>query len=303
MSSRSWWRNCVLHEDAEIEAIDSMEGELSRVSKELTQIRELISSLELCHHKAERWVDNILEGIATGKTTKGLGTRAPGQMHPREEMSKQACSALSAWVAGCPVAAMDSSIGPVAASQLLGCLGKRTALKEWQIQRVIEKIRSWSDWPRTEKDPSTQYVWLSYGQQHCPEHYSEHEPFWQKTVETFPFEDLQGMDGKEFSLGLAIDMLWTCHWNFLENLQILLEVIGGNVRSGKTFAACAWNITLTPIRPRMQIISNSLRQYCGQSLPDKKIDNSIIQQLGEPTLEKLWLAASLDKTIRLQLDL
>jgi hypothetical protein len=104
-------------------------------------------------------------------------------------------------------------------------------------------------------------------------------------------------------LGLAIDLLWTCHWNFVENLQIILEVIGGKVKQEKPFAACQWNITLSPIRPRMEIISKTLKVFCGNSELDKEIDRDVLSMLGELTDEKKWLAASLDKTIRLQLRL
>ena len=168
---------------------------------------------------------------------------------------------------------------------------------------MIEKIRSWTDCPRSEQDPSTQYAWLSFDQNDCPDHYKEHEDFWRQTVEISPFKGLQGLNGGDFSFGLAIDLLWTCHWNFLENLQIVLEVIGGNLNPERPFSACAWNITLSPIRPRMEVVSNTLRGFCGDSEPDKEITREVLSLLGEPTEEKKWLAASLDKTIRLQLGL
>ena len=302
-SCRSWWRNCTQEVDSEILAIDRMEDQIAPIDPNVSKIRELIGGLEMCHHKAEKWVNNIIEAIATGETTKGLGTRMPGQAHPSEVVSKNVCAALSAWVAGSPCTSIDLTIGATPASQILACLGERSSLKEWQVQRVIEKIRSWTDWPWSERDPSTQYAWLSYEQSHCPEYYKEHEDFWRKTVETIPFEGLQGVDGGDFSLGFAIDMLWTCHWNFLENLQVVLEVIGGNIKPQRPFAACSWNITLSPIRPRIEVVSNTLRAFCGNSESDKVVDKDVLSLLGEPTEEKKWLAASLDKTIRLQLSL
>jgi hypothetical protein len=176
-------------------------------------------------------------------------------------------------------------------------------LKEWQVQRVIDKIRSWTDWPWSDQDPSTQYSWITINQTECPNYFKEHEDFWQQTIETMPFDDLEGLDGEGFSLGLAIDLLWTCHWKYIENLQIVLEIIGGKLKPDKPFAACAWNITLSPIRPRMEVISNSLKVFNGEDEADKQIDMDILAMLGEATDEKKWLAASLDKTIRLQLKL
>jgi len=302
MVTRQWWGNCSCDEaDPEIRAIDSLEDRIAPIAANISKIRTLIGSLEMCHHKAERWVNNIIEAIATGETSKGLGTRTPGQMHPTEVVSKNACAALSAWVAGCPTGAIDLTIGTVPASQLLACLGERSPLKEWQVQRVIEKIRSWTNWPQSENDPSTRYAWLSCDQQACPDHYKEHVDFWQQTVETVPFKDLQGLDGRGFSLGFAIDLLWTCHWNFLENLHIVLEVIGGKTEQERPFAACAWNIALSPIRPRMKVVSNTLGVFCGDYETNEEIDPTVLSRLGKLTLEKKWLAASLDKTIRLQM--
>jgi hypothetical protein len=305
MTKRDWWNNCEIipESDPEILSIDNLEDQISPLGEDLLKIRQLIGSLEMCHHKAERWVHNILEAISIGQSSKGLGTRAPGQVHPIEIISKNACGALSAWVAGCPITSIELPIGPLKASQVLAGLGERTPIKEWQVQRVIEKIRSWTDWPKSDQDPSTQYVWLAIGQDQCPEHYKEHKEFWKETMKTIPFEDLKGLDGGGFSLGLAIDLLWTCHWNFLENLQIVLEVIGGNLKPEKPFAACAWNIGLAPIRPRMEIVCNSLKFFCGEQISERRIDKDVLAMLGEPTKEKEWLAASLDKTIRLQLKL
>lgn len=81
---RLWWRNCALHPDSEIMAIDEMEDRIAPVGASVSKIRDLISSLELCHHKAERWVEEIIRAIGVGESTKGLGTRSPGQQHPSE---------------------------------------------------------------------------------------------------------------------------------------------------------------------------------------------------------------------------
>ena len=102
---RAWWRNCAMESDPEILAIDRMEDAIAPVAEDVSKIRELISTLELCHHKAPRWVDNIMEAIGTGQTSKGLGARSPGQPHPVERVWENACAALSGWVAGSPAGA------------------------------------------------------------------------------------------------------------------------------------------------------------------------------------------------------
>ena len=308
-SCRLWWRNCALEADSEILAIDRMEDHIAPIAANVSKIRELISSFELCHHKAERWISNIIEAIGTGETRKGLGTRSPGQQHPTENVWQNACAALSTWVAGCPSTSIDLTIDTVPASRILACLGERSPLKEWQVQRVIEKIRSSIHWPQSLDDPAAQYVWillspseyeLAYHNK-CPDHYIEHEDFWLKTVRTIVHDSENG-DRAELSLGLAIDMLWPCHWQFVPNLKIVLDAIGGRLNPEKPFAACGRNITLLPIRRRMEIVSNTLKVFCGDPDSNQEMDRDLLALLGKPTAIKKWLAASLDKTIRLQLS-
>jgi len=308
-SCRILWRNCALKADSEILAIDRMEDHIAPIDPNAAKVRELISSLELCHHKADRWVYNIIEAIGAGETRKGLGTRSPGQQHPSETVWQNACAALTAWCAGCPSMKINLSIETVPASRLVACLGVRSPLKEWQVQRVIEKIRSVIHWPRSADDPAAKYVWilLSAGEyeftylNQCPEHYREHEDFWQTTVRTI-IHDTENGNKANLSLGLAIDMLMPCHWRFVENLWIVLEAIGGKLNPEKPFAACGRNITLLPIRGRMEIVSNTLKVFYGDPEPDQKLDRNLLVLLGKPTEVKKWLAASLDKTIRLQLS-
>ena len=286
-----------------------MEDRISPLAPDVIKIRELISSFELCHHKADRWVGNIIEAIGTGGSGKGLGTRSPGQLHPAEKTWQNACAALSAWCEGSRSAAVDLWVDTVPASRLLACLGERSPLKQWQVRRVIEKVRSFVHWPRSEEDPTGQYRWILLGggeyelayRDQCPEHCKEHEDFWLATVRTI-IHDTANEKEAALSLGLAIDMLWPCHWGFVENLQVVLEAIGGKLSPEKPFAACGRNICLLPTRQRMEIVRNTLRLFGGAPEANEQVDTEILAQLGEPTEVKRWLAASLEKTLRLQLD-
>ncbi len=305
---RSWWRNCAVEADSEILAIDEMEDRIAPIGPKALKTRQLISTFELCHHKAERWVENIILAIGAGETSKGLGTRSPGQQHAAEGVWMNACAALSAWCAGCPSTLVDLSIDTVPAPELLACLGERSPLKEWQVQRVTEKIRSAIGWPQSSDDPTARYVWilLSGGEyesayrDECPEQYKEHEEFWLRTVRTV-IHDTENGDEAELPLGIAIDMLMPCHWRFEENLRIVLEAIGGKLRPEKPFAACGRNIRLVPLRGRMEVVSNTLQVFCGAPERNREVDRDLLTRLGSPTEAKRWLAASLDKTIRLQL--
>jgi hypothetical protein len=201
------------------------------------------------------------------------------------------------------------TIDMIPASQILLCLGERSPLKEWQVQRVIEKIRSAIHWPERCNDPAAQYVWLLLGgdeyevnyRSRCPEYYKEHEEFWLRTVRT-SIHDAANGNQAELSLGIAIDMLMPCHWRFVTNLQIVLEAIGGRLDPDERFAACGRNITLLPIRDRMEAVCSSLKVFYGAAESDEKTDRDLLALLGEPTEARKWLGASLDKTIRLQLD-
>jgi hypothetical protein len=290
-------------------AIDRMEDKIAPIDPDTAKIRELISTLELCHHKAQRWVANIVEAIGAGETTKGLGTRAPNGHHPAETIWQSACAALSMWCAGCPSDKIDLSIGGIPASEILAGLGQRSPLMEWQVRRAIEKIRSLIGWARSDSDPATEYTWLllsggeyeSTYRSDCPECYVEHEDFWRSTVRTIIHDTVDGRRA-ELPLGLAIDMLWPCHWRFVENLRIVLDAIGGNLHPEKPFAACGRNIALVPNRDRMEMVCRTLRVFYDDAQADKGVDRKLLAMLGEPTAPKKWLAASLDKTIRLQLD-
>ena len=72
---RLWWRNCALEADPEIEAIDRMEDALGPLDPALARVRGLIGGLELCHHKAARWIDNVVAAIAAAPFRPVLESR------------------------------------------------------------------------------------------------------------------------------------------------------------------------------------------------------------------------------------
>jgi len=52
----------------------------------------------------------------------------------------------------------------------------------------------------------------------------------------------------------------------------------------------------------MEVISNTLKVFCGDPESGQEVDRDLIALIGAPTEVKRWLAASLDKTIRLQMN-
>ena len=248
---RSSWVNCALSTDPEIEAIDAMEDALGEVPEGAQRVRALISTFELCHHDAAHRMDNLLDAIDALDTDKGFGTRPPGRVHPIEQV----------WAA--------------AIARVEELVVNADSLREWQLRRVVERIRS-------VLDPTQSYAWLllsddgSY-RDTCPEVYLPGEEHWRATAKTMLH------DPEELPLALAIDMLWPCHWRFEENLQIVLDAIDGELRPKVPFTACGRNIEMTPLRERVE-------QMCAR-----------LRTVGEAGSVRRWLAASLEKTLRLQL--
>ncbi len=220
--------------------------------RRVPSVRALISTFELCHHDAAHRIDNILDAIDALDTDKGFGARPAGRVHPAEHVWREA-------IARVETRAVNADL-----------------LRKWQLERVVEKIRS-------VLDPTQPYTWLlldddgSY-RETCPNVYLSDEEHWLATVETMLY------DPEELSLALAIDMLWPCHWRFEDNLQIVLDAIDGELRPEAPFTACGRNIGMTPLRQRVE-------RTCAQC-----------KKVGEPGSVQRWLAASLDKTLRLQLS-
>jgi hypothetical protein len=307
---REWWANCGVEADEEMREIDRLEDELSPLPENITRIRKLISTLELCHHKAERWVTNIVEAIGEGDTSKGLGTRTAGELHPAERDWMKACTALSAWCAGQPAASVEIQIGGRSAGCLLSKLGQRSALKEWQVQRLVERIREYIGWPRSVQHDDAVYVfmeecgadWEPRGDAMCPERYREHEEFWKQTLQTRIHDTVNG-EAADISLAVAIDVMFPCNWNFVENLKIVLGAIGGELHTTQPLAVCARNIGHAPMRARMQTVCRTLQDSLLHQRSENDVDGRLLELLRDITAPQRWLVASLDKTIRLQLGL
>ncbi len=101
---------------------------------------------------------------------------------------------------------------------------------------------------------------------------------------------------------MAIDMLEPCNWDFASSVVTILKAIGGDLRPERPYACHQRNIELSPLRDRLRIISNTLRAFWKAEEKVEEIDKDVLTSLGQLTPVKRWLAASLDKTIRLQLE-
>ena len=307
----SWWDNCgEVSGDEEVAAIDALEDSIVPLDEDTKRIRNLITSFEACHHKAERWAELIVEAIGAGSTTKGPGKRPPAQTHRMETVWQHAIAALSAWCAGSPADSIDLDVGGTPARELVGLLGERTPLREWQVGRVVSKIREFDAYPRVHRDAIFRHVGLveagtpyeSIITDQCPEYYKEHGEFWQATAGTVIHDAVDG-EPATISLAEAIDHLEPCHWDFVGNLRTVLAAIGGELHPETPYASCGRNIKRAPIRERMRVVADTLHAFCHDEKRAASADESILSRLDEKTPVKRWLAASFEKTLRLQLDL
>ena len=291
MEERTCWNNCRTDpSDDEIRRIDAMKDALSPLSSDLKAVRGLITSLEMCHHKAERWMSLIVEAIATGGTSKGPGTRAKGSRHPVEDEWDACIRVLTGWCEGTAIPS-GKQVGAISVQDFISVLGEPTALKKWQVRTVIDKIRSYAQ-------ADAHYVEIAEDEEHA----ASGREFRQETMSALIRDHVDG-EPAEISLSAAIDHLEACHWDFAGNLTIVLRAIGGDLAPEHSYATCGRNINLSPLRPRMKTVSDALRAFWDDSFTTPDADVSTIRDLGHRTLEKRWLAASLDKTIRLQFGL
>ncbi len=157
-------------------------------------------------------------------------------------------TALSAWCARQPAASVEIKIGGRSASCLLSKLGQRSALKEWQVQRVLERIREFIGWPRSMHHDDSVYVFM----EECG---ADWEP---------------PGDAADIALAVAIDLMFPCNWHLVDNLDIVLGAIGGELHIAQPLAVCARNIRHAPIRERMQTVCRTL-QY---SLQNQRSDDA-----------------------------
>jgi hypothetical protein len=302
---RSCWWNCYgpvdksAVDDEELAAIDAMEDAIAPLGEQTTSIRQLITRFELCYRAADEEAERIAHAISTGVVPVESNERAPERKAELENSHR----ILSQWCENQNVENMNLDVGGISAETLAGFIGEPSPLNIWQVQRIVEKIGE-------ALDPNQHYYRMAldvgdYGEPgtgSVGEHYKDNADFLEKTRKTAIRDTLDGRKSK-VSLAMAVDLLEPCHWDFVGALVAILKAIGGNLQPVPAFACCARNVKLSPLCDRVGIISNTLAVFWKGENQGEEIDRGLLAALGEPTPLKRWLAASLDKTIRLQLNL
>ncbi|MHC4119402.1 MAG: hypothetical protein ACYSWO_18055 [Planctomycetota bacterium] len=302
---RSCWWNCYgpddesFADDEEILAIDAMEDAIAPLDDQTTAIRQLITRFELCYRAADEEAERIANAIGAGVVPVESSERSPERKAELENSHR----ILSQWCAKQNLENMDLDVGGISAQTLVGFIGEPNPLKIWQVERVVERVGE-------ALDPDRPYhrMALDVGDYGEPgtgsvgEHYKDNADFLERTKNTLMQDTVDGRKSK-ISLASAVDLLMPCHWDFVGALVAILKAIGGNLHPVDPFACCARNVKLSPLVDRVQIISNTLAAFWKDESAAATIDRGLLATLGDPTRTKRWLAASLDKTIRLQLSL
>jgi hypothetical protein len=304
-SLRPWWNNCCalddkrFLDDRELQAIDALEDSISPLDDQTVVIRHLITRFEACYHEADKEAERIIKAIGTGRCPKESKARPP----KRKKELQNSRRILLRWCKNPAIKIIDLDVGGIPADQLLTFIGEPSPLKMWQVERIVDKVSH-------ALDPNRLYHTMAldlgdYGEAGANpvgEYYKDDSAFLQQTRQTIIHDTVDGRKSK-VSLAMAIDLLMPCHWDFVGGLVIILKAIGGDLHPDKPFACCARNIKLSPLCNRLKITSNTLRAFWKGKKTIKNVDRDILVSLGEATPVKRWLAASLDKTIRLHLNL
>lgn len=299
---REVWANCIAAddksylEDKELAAIDAMQDSIAPMDEETTAIRSLITRFEACYHEADKEAQSIVKAIGTGRCPPESNER-PAQ---RKKELESCRDILKAWCDDAIDRAIGMDLGGISARQFFNFIGQRTAVKTWQVERIVDKVSNALD---PKHDYHMMYLDMrDYGvadAQAPAEYYKDQADLLKQTIQTIIHDTVDGSQGK-ISLALAIDLLQPCNWNFVNNVIVILKAIGGNIHPDKPFACCSRNLNLSPHRNRLKIISDTLKAFWQGGKTSENLDSDILKALGEKTDIKCFLAASLDKTIRLQ---
>ena len=295
---RPCWQNCAPELDSEILAIDKMEDALTPLDEDTTGIRQVITGFEACYHEADKEAERIVKAIGCGQCPEESNERPPQRKKELEDCYR----ILSRWCEDTAVKDIDSEFGGISAEQLLSFIGQPSALKIWQVQRIVDKVTYALDSSRPYHNMALDLG--DYGEPGAKpvgDYYEDEAEFLEQTKETIIHDTVDGQEAK-MSLAMAIDMLEPCNWDFVGSIVTLLKAIGGEIRPERPYVCHQRNLKLSPLCDRLVAISNTLRVFWKGGRAAKNMDRDVLASLGPATPVKRWLAASLDKTIRLQLE-
>jgi len=295
---RPCWQNCGVEADAEMLEIDAMEDAIAPLDEQTTRIRELITRYEMCYHEADKEAELIIGAIGSGQCPEESNERPP----QRKKELEDCYQILSRWCEDTAVKDIDLKLGDISAKKLLSYIGKVSPLKVWQVERIVDKVRA-------ALEPNRPYHMMVFdlgeygepGSHPVGEHCKDAAEFLEQTKQIIIHDTVEGREAK-MSLAIAIDMLAPCNWDFVGSIVTLLKAIGGELRPERPYVCHSRNLKLSPLWDRLVTISNTLGVFWKEENSTEDVDTNLLAALGTMTPEKRWLAASLDKTVRLSLE-
>jgi len=298
LSVRSCWRNCDTEGDCELLNIDKMEDYIAPLDDETAKIRQLITGFELCYHEADKEAEYISKAIGVGQCPERSNERPP----QRKKELENCRQILSSWCENSAISGLNLDVGGISADELLSFIGPPSPLKVWQVERIVDKIIAALNPGRPYHNMALELG--DYGEPGANPagvHYKANLAFLMQTIETIIHDTVDGHQAG-ISLAMATDLLMPCHWDFVGSVATVLRAIGGDLHPARPYACCSRNIKLSPLYDRLKTISNTLGAFWKPEEKAENIDSDILASLGAATPVKSWLAASLDKTIRLHLE-
>jgi len=300
---RSCWLNCFAPgdkgflEDLELLAINAMADNIAPLDEQTAAIRGLITRFELCYHEADKEAEYIIKSIAAGHCLEQSKERPA-----RRKKQLQSCfDILSRWCEDTAVKSRKPDLDGVPADELLALIGDPSPRKVWQAARIVDRVGE-------ALDPNRPYHRMAldlgdYGEpgtHPAGDYYKDNPDYLNQTKETIIHDTVDGHSSK-VSLAMAIDLLMPCHWDFVGSVVTILKAIGGDLHPARPYACCTRNIKFSQLCERVRAISDTLGAFWKGDETTGTLDRDILASLGEITAVKRWLAASLDKTIRLHL--
>lgn len=256
------WSNIEADEnDSEIELINSMESSLKPLPRNIFQIRELITRLEICHFKCREHIGHIKESIL--ELSPYIIPENIGICHIRNGEAKSCKEQSGRSIKGQKyIWALKKWLNPRFYTQnikydvefnyeVFEYLGKRNPLKDDLVRMLIARL-TW-DWKALKE--------LSYLH-------------------------------NQSDLEAQISRVDICHHNFPDNINKVLVAIGKN-RAADDFMGCG-------------LFSDEIKTVImGEFLDSCKILKAVTEDNkdnGEKAY-KVWLTASLMKTLKEQIEL
>jgi hypothetical protein len=301
------WRNCDFEtSDAEIARIDALEKRLrTEEHNQALKIRRLITSFEACHHNSLRWAERIAQAIAEGVIPPTSGRKRSA--HPvsiahlnlREFLINIADDDMEEHHHG--------EIPGIDTKSVVESFRNLPQRKRWLITLILDNLEKHLydagliPAMRTEdnrmfaganldveKEEEASVYFLGYAV-----YYRYYKDMVIRMV-----DDMHPSEKERWvPLLLAVQFANPCSVNYFQFVSVLLDMLGGKEDLEFPFPFCGHYS-----KSQYLAIRKTIRAYQSFLARDGDTgDAGLFGRLDDEDLSRRWLAASFEKTLRLQL--